>query len=164
MILRAIRFALLAAVVAAGSVEAQGRPGGGGRPLRVQAQQALNFGELLGGLPQVVPSTDPVNAARIQISGRGRSEVLVSFLLPTALDGPGGGAVPLTFGPGSAGYSPDQGIAGQVAFDPETSNVFTLPQNGRGTIYLGGTALPPAQVIVGAYAATITLTVSYIGS
>ena len=135
-----------------------------GRPLRAQGQQALDFGELLGGLPQVVAPTDPVYAARIQISGRNRDDVLVSFLLPAALEGPRGASVPLVFGPGSAGYSPNLGINSQIAFDPAVSSVFRLPNNGRGMIYLGGTALPPAQAVVGAYAAAVTLTISYVGN
>ncbi|MEX2466274.1 MAG: hypothetical protein WD995_05155 [Gemmatimonadota bacterium] len=168
MIRSAIRLVLLTMLVGGGSLEAQGPPGprppGGGRPLRVDAQQALDFGELLGGLPQVVPANDPINAGRMQVSGQGGSDVLVSFLLPTALDGPGNAAVPLVFGPGAAGYSATQDIDGQLAFDPSISNVFTLPQNGRGTLYLGGTAIPPAQAVVGSYAATITLTISYVGN
>lgn len=145
--------------------EAQRPPGvGGGRPLRVQARQALDFGVLLGGLPQVVLPSDAIHAAQIQIAGRGGSEVLVSFLLPSALRGPGGSAVALSFGAGSAGYSPTEDIDAQFAIDPSASNVLMLPRNGRGMLYLGGTATPPAQAAIGSYSATITLTLSYVGN
>jgi hypothetical protein len=156
----AIGLVLLAGLLGGGALEAEAQ----GRPLRADGQQALDFGELLGGLAQVVAPTDPVYAARIQISGRNRDDVLVSFLLPAALQGPGGAVVPLVFGPGSAGYAPGQDINSQIAFDPAVSSVLTLPGNGRGMIYLGGTALPPAQAVVGAYSATITLTLSYVGN
>lgn len=151
---------MLAVLLGGAAVDAEAQ----GRPLRADGQQALDFGELLGGLAQVVAPTDPVYAARIQISGRRQDDVLVSFLLPAALEGPAGAVVPLMFGPGSAGYAPGQDINSQIAFDPAVSSVFTLPNNGRGMIYLGGTALPPAQAVVGAYSATITLTLSYVGN
>ena len=72
--------------------------------------------------------------------------------------------MPLSFGPAAAGYSPTRDIDSQIAFDPQVPNVLPLPNNGRGIIYLGGTATPPAQATVGAYAATITLTISYVGN
>lgn len=149
---------LLASLGWAGSVLAQGRP------LRVDARQSLDFGTLLAGIPQVILPTDPVGAASLRISGRNRSEVLVSFLLPPALDGPGGAVVPLVFGPGSAGYSPTQNIGAQTFFDPSVPTPVRLPQNGRGTVFLGGTAHPPPTALPGAYIATITLTISYVGN
>lgn len=159
----------LVALLDVGSLDAQGPPGGrppggGGRPLRVDGQQPLAFGELLAGIASTVAPTDPLNAARIRISGQGGADVLVSFLLPTALNGPGGATVPLMFGAGAAGYSPSEDIGAQVSFDPSLPNVFGLPQNGRGALFLGGTAMPPAQAPAGAYMATITLTISYVGN
>ena len=72
--------------------------------------------------------------------------------------------MPLSFGPGSAGYSPSRSIGDQLPFDPSGSAVLRLPQNGQGMIYLGGTATPPAQIPAGAYSGTITLTISYLGN
>lgn len=168
MMPRVSTLALLALLVAAPALEAQGPPGprppGGGRPLRVDARQGLSFGALIPGVPTVVPSNDALNAASVQVRGRGGSDVLLSFLLPTQLDGPGGAGVPLTFGVGSAGYSPSQDINAQIALDPQASEVLTLPQNGQGMIYLGGVASPPTQIPSGTYAATITVTLSYVGN
>ena len=132
--------------------------------MRVRPQQALDFGVLIGGVPEVVLPNDALRAAQVHVTGEGLSELLVSFLLPSGLAGPGGAMVPLSFGPGAAGYSPDGNIDAQAAFDPDLSEVFALPRNGRGTIYLGGTALPPAQVPSGTYTASITLTISYVGN
>lgn len=112
----------------------------------------------------MVASNDALNAASVEIRGQGGSDVLISFLLPTQLDGPGAAGVPLTFGVGAAGYSPSQDINAQIALDPQTSEVLTLSQNGRGTVYLGGLALPPPQIPAGTYGATITVTLSYVGS
>ena len=132
--------------------------------MRVQVQQGLSFGTLLSGVPQIVASNDPLNAGIIDVRGQGRSDVLISFLLPMQLDGPAGAGVPVTFPPGSAGYSPTRDIGAQVAFDPYASEVLTLPRNGRGMVYLGGVAMPPAQLPSGAYAGTITVTLSYLGN
>ncbi|MEJ2539877.1 MAG: DUF4402 domain-containing protein [Gemmatimonadota bacterium] len=137
---------------------------GQGRPLRVRGEQDLAFGELLAGIATTVAPTDPLGAARLQISGAKDSDVLVSFFLPVALLGPGGAALPLSFGPGSAGYSPDRSIETQLAFDPAVPSVLQLPGNGRGLIYLGGTALTPSSIPAGSYDATITVTISYVGN
>jgi hypothetical protein len=130
----------------------------------VQVQQGLSFGTLLPGVPQVVAPSDPLNAGILDIRGGGRTDVLVSFLLPVQLDGPDGAGVPVSFPPGSAGYSPTRDIGAQIAFDPYASEVLTLPRNGRGMVYLGGIAMPPSQLPSGGYAGTITVTLSYLGN
>jgi len=135
-----------------------------GRPLRARPVQSLNFGDLLGGIPTTILRTDPVNSGQFDIRGERLTEVLVELLLPSDLVGPGGSTVPLSFGPGTAGYSPDGSIGSQVAFDPAVPQPLRLPGNGRGAVFLGGTATPPGHVAVGAYAATITLTISYLGN
>jgi hypothetical protein len=134
------------------------------RPLRVDAEQGLAFGDVIPGVPHVVSRTDPIGAARIEIRGANRSDIVLSFLLPLQLTGPGGAGLPLTFGAGAAGFSQSGNINAQVSFDPHSSVVFSLANNGKGTVYLGGTLLPPAQAPTGPYQATITLTISYVGS
>jgi hypothetical protein len=150
-----------------GALEALGPPGrapGGGRPLEATGEQPLDFGVLLGGVPHTVRRDDPLAAARIRIDGRGQGDVLVSFLLPPALVGPGGATVPLTFGAASAGYSPTRNIADQVVFDPASPAVFGLGEGGQGALFLGGTAETPTQAAAGLYGATIVLTISYVGN
>lgn len=135
-----------------------------GRPTRVQARQDLTFGQLLAGVPTTVFPGDGLNAGQIRISGRRNTEVLVSFFFPQGLTGPGGASVPLTFGPGSAGYSPTRSIGNQIPFDPTAATPLRLPGNGQGLIYLGGTATPPHTVPAGSYTGTVTLTISYLGN
>ena len=137
---------------------------GQGRPTRVRPQQDLAFGSLLAGVPTTVLPTDGLNAGQIRISGRGDSELLVSFFFPAGLVGPGGASVPLSFGPGTAGYSESRSIGDQVLFDPSVPTALRLPRNGQGMIYLGGTATPPHTVPAGSYTGTITLTISYLGN
>jgi hypothetical protein len=158
---------VLLCLLGAGALEAQeppGRPPDGGRPLEAIGEQHLDFGVLLGGIPHTVRRDDPLAAARIRIDGAGRGDVLASFLLPPALVGPAGATVPLTFGAGSAGYSPTGNIADQIAFDPAGPAVFGLGQGGQCTLFLGGTAEPPIQATAGSYGATIVLTISYVGN
>ncbi|HSM05390.1 MAG TPA: hypothetical protein VK858_12295 [Longimicrobiales bacterium] len=145
-------------------LEAQGGPPTRGRPLRVDGQQELNFGQLLTGLPSAVLPNDPLNAARVQVSGEKDSDLLISFFLPAALIGPGGAGVPLIFGPADAGYSAERSVDTQVPFDPAAPSVIRLPGNGRGLLFLGGTALPAGTLPAGDYAATVTLTISYLGN
>lgn len=136
----------------------------GGRPLQVRGIQGLTFGTVLAGVPWVVPRTDVANTAQFEIRGERQAEVLVTFLLPVALTGPGTAALPLSFGPADGGYSPDDNIARASPFDPHVPNPVVLPTNGRGTVYLGGTVSPPPSTPAGAYTATLTLTVAYTGN
>ena len=115
-------------------------------------------------MPTTVLPTDGLNAGQIRIWGRRETEILVSFFFPSGLSGPGGASVPLTFGPGSAGYSPTRSIGDQMPFDPTAATALRLPVNGQGMIYLGGTATPPHSVPAGSYTGNITLTISYLGN
>ena len=47
-----------------------------------------------------------------------RSTVLLQLTLPPSLTGPGGAAMPVTFGPNDAGYSDSGAIGAQIGFDP----------------------------------------------
>ena len=160
---RALPLLLAVAPLLAGVADAWAQTRAG-RPLRAMGVQELRFGTLLAGVPTTVLPTDPLDAGQMEVRGRRFSEVLISLLLPGDLVGPGGATVPLTFGPGSGGYSPSSTIGSQLAFDPTVPTVFTLPGNGRSTIYLGGTAHPPPQPPPGTYSGSITLSVSYISN
>ncbi|MDT8342050.1 MAG: hypothetical protein RQ751_11105 [Longimicrobiales bacterium] len=150
-------FALAALLLLPGALTAQGRPDFPGRPLRVTGMQPLNFGSLLAGVPTTIPPTDALNAGRFEIRGPNRSEVMVEIILPGALSGPGGASVALAFGPASAGFG-ETGV--QVVFDPAVPQLIALPNNGRGLIFLGGTAAPPAALPSGSYSAPVILTLS----
>ena len=155
---------LLAILCSASPALAQGQGQGGGRPLRAMGVQDLAFGTILPGVPTTILRTDPLNAGQFEIRGRRLTEVLVDLLLPQELLGPGGSGIPLLFGPGSAGYSPTGAITAQAGFDPDVPQALTLPGNGRGVIFLGGTANPPPLLSAGTYAATITLTLAYLSN
>ena len=153
------RLLLLAAVLHGGALTAQG-----GRPLQVRPAQALNFGELVTGVPREVLPSDALNAGEFDIRGRRNAEVFVELALPAALVGPGGATVPLVFGAGSAGFSATGNSGAQVFFDPFVPQVFTLSSNGRVSVFLGGTATAPPQSPPGAYTSPVTMTVAYVSN
>jgi hypothetical protein len=130
------------------------------RPLTVTGVRGLTFGAVLPGVPRVILRTDPANSGQFDIRGPNRKQVLLSFVLPAAMIGPGGALMPLSFGAGDAGYSQSQLIGSQVGFDPRQSFTATLSNNGRGSVFVGGTANPATNQRAGAYTATLTLNVT----
>jgi hypothetical protein len=129
----------------------------------VQGRQDLTFGDLLGGLPRHILPSDAAHAAQFRIQGRGNSELLVSFLLPAGLTGPGGATLPLSFGPVDGGLSYSGNVTDQIPFDPRSALLVVLPPGGgaqRAWIFLGGTATPPGQSPLGAYSGSIVLTLA----
>ncbi|HXE58366.1 MAG TPA: hypothetical protein VNK43_10220 [Gemmatimonadales bacterium] len=134
---------------------------GQGRPLQVRGVRSLSFGLLLPGIPTSTARTDPALSGELEIRGERNLEVVVTFGLPSAMTGPGGAVLPLAFAANDAGYSGQQSIGSQTAFDPRLPFRAVLSRNGRGSIYLGGTALPGNGQRAGTYTAQITLTVAY---
>lgn len=154
----ALAFAAVLLLAGAGMAEAQGGP-----PLQVQGRQDLTFGDLLGGLPRYIPPTDPANAAQFRVQGRGATEMILSFILPNGLTGPGGANLPLSFGPTDGGLSYSGNVTDQIPFDPLSPLLIVLPPGGgaqRAHIFLGGTATPPGQSPLGAYSGSIVLTLA----
>lgn len=129
------------------------------RPLTVQGTRSLTFGSLLAGVNKHVLRTDAINAGQLDVSGPKNVQVLLTFTLPAVMTGPLGATLPLSFGSSDAGWSPPQQQATQVAFDPRIPFQAPLDQNGKVSVYLGGTAQPGANQRAGSYTGTVTLTV-----
>ena len=129
-----------------------------GRPLTVTGIRGVTFGAVLPGVPRVVLRTDPANSGQIDIRGP-KAPVLLTFVLPVAMTGPGGALMPIRFGAGDAGFSATQAIGSQVGFDPKQPFTATLPNNGRASVFVGATANPTTNQRAGAYTATLILTV-----
>lgn len=145
---------LMLALLSGVSLHAQGKP------LTVTGLRGVTFGAVLPGVPRVIARTDPANSGQFDIRGPNRKQVLLTFILPLRMSGPGGALMPLTFGAGDGGYSQSQAIGSQVGFDPKQPFTATLSNNGRGSVFLGATANPATNQRAGAYTATITLTVT----
>jgi hypothetical protein len=133
---------------------------GQGRPLTVTGVRGVTFGAVLPGVPRVILRTDPANSGQIDIRGPNRGTVLLTFVLPVAMNGPAGALMPITFGAGDAGFSITQTIGSQVGFDPKQPFTGTLPPNGRASVFLGATANPATSQRAGSYTGTITLNVT----
>lgn len=135
-----------------------------GRPLRVTGIAPLAFGTLIPSVPALVPPSDAARAGQFEVRGQKGVPLQLTFVLPTAMIGPGGVLLPLAFGAADAGFSPTGSAAAQAAFDPRTPATFTLPGNGKASVFLGGRALPVNGQAAGSYTGTITFVVSYLGS
>jgi hypothetical protein len=132
-----------------------------GRKIRVDGIRPLAFGALLSGAPTTVLRTDPANSGQFDLTAQNNDVVILTFSLPSSMSGPSGASLPLSFSGSDAGFSPSQSIGAQVTFDPRQSYVATMSQQGRGSVFLGGTATPAFNQRPGSYSATITLTVMY---
>jgi len=132
-----------------------------GRPLTVSGVRSLVFGAVFPGVPRTISRTDPANSGQFDLTGNKNSQVRLVFTLPAAMAGPVGATMPLAFGGGDAGYSDTQAIGSQVAFDPKQPFLATLNKNGRGSVFIGGTAQPGSSQRAGPYTGTLTLTVAY---
>jgi len=136
-----------------------GRPLGAQRPISVAGTQALIFGVVLPGVPAVVSRSSAASAGQFTLNGPHDSQAALTFTLPVVMTGPAAATLPLLFGGSDAGYSQSQSIGSQIGFDPKQAFVITFNQNGRGSVFLGGTAQPGPTQRAGSYTATITLTV-----
>jgi hypothetical protein len=145
---------LVALALAASSAGAQGRP------LRVTGQHDLVFGSILPGVAVTIRPTDASRSAQLEISGPKFTQVVLTFSLPPSMTSTAGDAMPLTFGPTSAGYSPTGSVADETLFDPSAPITVTLDKNGRGVVFLGATLRPNGRQRAATYSATLTLTLS----
>jgi hypothetical protein len=135
------------------------RPLSGQRPLAVTGIHPLTFGTVLPGVPAVVSRSSAANAGQFDLIGPHDTQAALTFTLPVVMTGPAAATIPLLFGGSDAGYSQSQSIGSQIGFDPRQPFVITFSQQGRGSVFLGGTAQPATTQRAGSYTATITLTV-----
>jgi hypothetical protein len=136
-------------------------------PLVVQAQRDLQFGEVFRGRPSSVTPRDR-RAALFKVEFEVGADLLLTFLLPPALLGPGGQALPLRFGPGDGLLTRQAGAksGGTVAmiFDPTRPIVAVVGADERVFLALGGTAAPTVTQALAAYRGTIILVVATLGT
>src|SRR5436309_7183154 len=131
----------------------------GQRPITVAGVRSLTFGAVLPGVPTIVARSSAANAGQFDLTGPHDSQAALTFTLPIVMTGPAGATLTLLLGGRDAGYSQSLSIGSQIGFDPKQPFVITFNQNGRGSVFLGGTAQPVPTQRAGSYTATITLTV-----
>ena len=121
-------------------------------------QRDLAFGMLMPGVPSSVPVSDVARRAEWLLTGRGNTTV--SFVLPTALQGPGGAVLPLVFGTADAAWLRQQGGGGMTTQDPHTPFSVNVPNRQTVRLFLGGTAQPATTQAAGNYTATVTVIIA----
>ena len=131
--------------------------------LLVTVVRPLDFGTVLPAITRVVQRTDPGACAQFTLTGTPNGQVQLNFTLTTGITGPGGQTLQLVFGANDAGYSQAQSINSQVGFDPAQPFVVTLSPTGRGTVFIGGAALPESTQPAATYNGTVTLAAACVG-
>jgi hypothetical protein len=134
----------------------------------VVAQRDLQFGDVFRGRPASVRPADR-RAALFKVEFDAGADLLLTFLLPPALQSAGGQALPLRFGPGDGLLmrqvtTKSGGGSAALAFDPTRPLSATVGANERVLLGLGGTAAPTITQALAAYRGTITLVVATLGT
>jgi hypothetical protein len=128
--------------------------------ITVSGVRNLAFGVVVGGIATLVLPSDPVKSGKFQLQSSNGTRVRLQFTLPNRLNGPAGATMPLSFGATDAILSGNAGNNNLVTFNPSNpQNVQVVPSTPI-IVFLGGTVSPPANQAFGAYANTITLTVT----
>ena len=138
-------------------------------PLLARDLNALNFGDVLPGIPSRVPARDAGRAGLFEIRGPAGASVRVEFLLPASLlpsgEHPGDAVLPVSFG-AEDGFSSFRrgGDAGGLSFNPHMPVISTLGGDGHLFLRMGGTVFPRRPQPGGPYRAIIYMTVFNLGS
>jgi hypothetical protein len=112
-------------------------------------------------VPTQILRTDPVNSGQFELRAPPPRWVFITFTLPSALNGPLGATMPLSFAANDAGFSNTNVITSQVAFNPNTW-FLTQMTNNRVGIFLGGRVSPTPTQRAGAYTGTVVLSVWFL--
>lgn len=132
-------------------------------PLTIDGLQPVDFQNVWAGVNMSVSRSDPLRAGILSIKGTGNREIIVSFLLPSFLMGPGGALMPIVFGPDDAGFATVNDPTQANGFNPLGPHIDNL-HGAKGFVFLGGTVLPLLGQAAGAYQAPVTMTVVYTGN
>jgi hypothetical protein len=123
----------------------------------------LAFGAVLPGVPTNVLPNDIARSGQFEIRGQFDDPVEITFSLPSVLNGPGAASMPVSFGTMSAGFSTSGSVTNQVFFDPRVPFRINLSSTGQGSGFIGGVLSPSGTQPAGSYAASVTITVAFLG-
>lgn len=121
----------------------------------VVSAQPLDFGQLIGGVTEVVTPTDVIRRADVAMQGSTNGDVSLSLVLPTHLRSASGNSIPLQFFPGDAVYRNFSGQMQTVSLTGSTT--VRLHRTQTTHLYLGGRALPALGQRAGVYSATVVV-------
>lgn len=127
--------------------------------ITVRGVRGLTFGTVVPGIPARILRTDLLNSGQFEIRGPTFTFIRLTFTLPTVLNGPAGATMPLGFAGNDAGYSFNNTIGSQIAFNPNQSYQTIIWFGARAGVFLGGTVSPTAGQRAGGYTGTVVLSV-----
>ncbi len=128
--------------------------------ITVSGVRNLAFGAVVSGIATQVLPSDPVKSGKFQVQSSNGTRVRLQFTLPNQLNGPAGATMPISFGTTDATTTGNAGNNNPVTFNPNNSASVQVVPSTPIVVFLGGTVSPVANQAVGAYANTITLTVT----
>ena len=132
---------------------------------KIKVNGDMAFGEVMAGAAfRLDPMVD--GAGAFEVDGEKGSEVLLAFILPWELIGPGESTVPISFGEADAILSPDKADPESGwRFDPRIPITYISPEGkGKAYVWLGATVSPSFSVRAGEYEGTIVIEASYTGN
>lgn len=154
----------LAAVATLSTVTAQAQSQTGGvsalanvqQPINVVGAVDLDFGNVFPGVNKTV-GVAAATAGRFDVSGQASAPVLISFVLPANLTGPGN----LAIGTWTGNHNTTNAPTG-TNFTPSaatTNSAFS--GTGNLFVFVGATVSPATNQPAGAYSGTVQMTVTY---
>lgn len=127
----------------------------------------LNFGNVIPGVPVTVDKSDVGAAGEFTVTGAPAAEVNFDFELPDSLRTADGDAMDIFFAATDAAFDDGTG-GGQTApsevINPLITQTGDVGAGGIITLWIGGRVDPSVAQTSGAYAGTITLTVTLTGN
>lgn len=142
--------------------------------ITVTATQALDFGDVLQGVPKAVTKTTTASAGIFTITGATGHGISIYMQLPDYIAlADNSDRMVISFGSTDANVDLDGTSAGDpAAFLPAMGNADEDPHNfsaatlaaATSYIYLGGEVFPTVDQKAGAYSGDIVLTVAYDGT
>jgi hypothetical protein len=138
-----------------------GSPTAAGAQFSAVGVRNLAFGLVIPGVTTTVAPSDPVRSGQFEIQAPLGTRLRLDFALPTQLTGPAG-AMPLTFQNNDALLVETGAGAVPQSQNPKSMKPYTMIYGNRLLLFLGGTVIPAGNQATGAYANTVTLTVTII--
>ena len=127
------------------------------QPINVTGVVDLDFGNVFPGVNKTVAVTD-ATAGRFDVTGQASTPVLISFVLPANLTGPGN----LPIGSWTGHHNTANSPAGGSNFTPSAATTnSTLSGTGALFVFVGASVTPATNQAAGAYSGTVQMTVTY---
>lgn len=120
----------------------------------------LAFGPVLQGVELHVLPTDVEKAGQFRLGTAAGSTLRLQFNLPTKLEGPTTEVLKIRFATTDGMVVPASGGDAPLVFDPSRPQTFTMTSTTTLNVFLGGIVTAAPNQSGGAYANTITLTVT----